>query len=187
MEEVCGGWDMEPAGGSVFPFYADVSGSLPPEWFAKASLTFIAGDGQANVICSSEPLDPSMDSQTYARIQGDLLFREFPAYTELSYEATDVFGDRPGYVRRFTWVPPDGMAVLQIQVYHAAGGRGYTATGTTPVSMRDRNEGVMDQIIGHLRISPPAVGPEGPPRPPTQYLDFENWRTISNTLPNPGW
>ena len=34
-------------------------------WVWKESLTFLAAEGQANVIFSSEPLDPSVDLERY--------------------------------------------------------------------------------------------------------------------------
>jgi hypothetical protein len=99
---------------------------------AKESFTLLAPDGQANIIASSEPLDRSIETRQYADVQGDLLAQEFPDYFSLSYESALVFGRRPGYIRTFTWKPPDGVPVTQIQAYYARDGRGYTATATTP-------------------------------------------------------
>ena len=109
-----------------------ITASKPVDWFAKESHTFLAPDGRANVIASSEPLDPDIDSFSYADIQGDLLQREFRGYVQQSFEEMDVFGGRAGFMRRFTWQPEDGEPVTQIQLYCAEDGRGYTATATTP-------------------------------------------------------
>lgn len=83
----------------------------PPGWFVKESLTLLAPDGQANVIISSEPLDRSLTTTEYADIQGGLLVREFPGFREHSYDLAVVFGVFPGYLREFSWLPPDGVEV----------------------------------------------------------------------------
>ncbi len=113
-------------------FRPQISAWLPDGWFAKESITLLAPDGQANVIVSSEPLDPSIDSYRYAEVQGTLLRQEFPGYRELVFEPTEMLGGRRGYLRRFEWKPPDGVPVTQLQMYYTEHGRGYTATATTP-------------------------------------------------------
>jgi hypothetical protein len=125
---------------------------LPDGWFAKESITALAPDGQANLIASSEPLDPSIDSERYARVQGELLEREFPGYRQFSFEPTMAFGRRGGFLRRFEWVPPDGLAVMQIQVYYAEAGRGYTATGTSPATEFSRYERDLVRMFEGLTI-----------------------------------
>ena len=107
---------------------------LPDGWRAKESVTLVAPDGYANVIASSEPVDPGLDAQQYAEAQGDLLRREFSGYQELEFGPRLIFGGRPGYVRTFSWQPENGDPVTQIQLYYAESGRGYTATATTPSS-----------------------------------------------------
>lgn len=105
---------------------------LPDGWHAKESITLLSPDGQANIIASSEPIQPGIESETYAAVQGELLAREFPQYRQLAFEPRVLFGNRQGYAREFEWIPEDGVPVTQIQLYHAADGRGYTATATTP-------------------------------------------------------
>jgi hypothetical protein len=126
---------------------------LPEGWFAKESLTVLAPDGQANVIASSEPLDPTIDSQRYAQVQGDLLQREFPRFHELAFLPALVFGGRPGYLRHFEWTPPEGERVTQIQLYYAANGRGYTATATTPSSSFARFELDLRRIVAEISLA----------------------------------
>ena len=125
-------------------------------WFVKESHTLLAADGQANVIASSEPLDPTIDVQQYAGEQGRLLRNEFPGYDEYEFREELVFGGRPGYIRIFSWTPPDGVPVTQMQMYYAADGRGYTATATTPSSGFDRYEDSLRAILRDVRIQ--AVG-----------------------------
>jgi hypothetical protein len=125
---------------------------MPDGWFAKESMTLLAPDGQANVIASSEPLDPGITVQHYAEVQGDLLRKEFPGYRQLRYERALVFGGRPGYEREFQWTPPDGVQVTQIQLYYAANGRGYTATATTPTVESSRFERDFRQTLDGLSI-----------------------------------
>lgn len=131
-------------------FTAGFSVACSDGWFAKESVTVLAPDGQANVIASTEPLDPTIGSEDYARIQGDLLRTEFPRYVEHAFTPALVFGGRPGFVRRFSWTPPDGVSVTQIQLYHAQGGRGFTATATTPSTQFERHEPALRRILASL-------------------------------------
>ena len=148
-------------------FRPTISAPLPDGWFAKESLTLLAPDGQANVIASSEPLAEEIDTDTYASVQGDLLRTEFPGYDEFSFEETQVFGGRRGYVRRFEWLPPDGVAVTQIQLYFAESGRGYTATATTPsaefsryeLELRDILDGLLSDVIEATPVVDPSAAP----------------------------
>ena len=134
-------------------FEPTLSADLPADWHAKESLTLIAPDGQANVIASSEPLDPGIDTEHYATVQGDLLVAEFPGYEEHSFEPAELLGGRSALVRRFRWLPPDGEAVTQIQIYYAEAGRGYTATATTPESNFPAMELQLQEILERLVIS----------------------------------
>jgi hypothetical protein len=127
-------------------------GALPPGWFGKESLTLLAPDGQANVIASSEPLDPGLSTQQYAEIQGDLLRKEFSRYTEYSYDPVELLGGRQGYRRVFEWTPPDGVTVVQAQLYHADGGRGYTATATTPSTEYERFRDRLGDVLAALQL-----------------------------------
>jgi hypothetical protein len=134
-------------------FQPSISATLPKDWFAKESMTFLAADGQANVIASSEPLDPTIDSEHYASAQGDLLAKEFPGFKQLApLEESEIFGGRSGYVRRFEWLPPDGVAVTQIQLYYAESGRGWTATATTPSTEFSRYELDLRDVLEGLMI-----------------------------------
>jgi hypothetical protein len=120
----------------------------PAGWFTKESITLLAPDGQANVICSSEPLDPTIDTDRYAAVQGDLLRNEFPGYQEAGFERRIIFGGHPGWWREFSWHPPDGVRINQIQLYFARDGRGYTATATTP----SPDLGGLREILSRLRL-----------------------------------
>jgi hypothetical protein len=133
-------------------FRGDISGPVPQGWFAKHSITLLSPDGQANVIASSEPLDPSVDTARYAQLQGDLLGKEFRGFVEQEYREVELFGGRKGYLRAFEWRPPDGEPVTQIQIYHASGGRGFTATATTPSARFPEKEFLLRQIMADLVI-----------------------------------
>lgn len=132
-------------------FARRLSVPLLESWFAKESVTLLAPDGQANVIASSEPLDPGITTQEYADVQGDLLRREFPAYREHSFKPFPAFG-RQGFLRVFEWSPPDGVPVTQMQMYYAEDGRGYTATATTPSTKFARFEQIFGQILRDIAI-----------------------------------
>jgi hypothetical protein len=108
--------------------------------------------GQANVIASSEPLDPTIDTDGYAEAQGDLLRGEFPGYREMTFEKLQIFGSRQGYLRQFEWTPPDGQPVTQIQLYYAENGRGYTATATTPSANFPAVQVELRQLLAGLKI-----------------------------------
>ena len=139
--------------GAVTEFHPSLTAMVPEGWFVKESMTLLAPDGQANVIASSEPLDLTIDTEQYATVQGDLLRKEFPDYEEKSFDPVRVLGDRDGYVRTFEWTPPDGVRVAQSQLYFAEGGRGYTATATTPAANLGDVEAVLIQVMRGLRVS----------------------------------
>jgi DcrB len=129
---------------------------LPAEWDAKESVTLLAPDRQANVIMSSEPIGPEesgVSAERYARDQGDLLAREFPGYREHSFEPTTAFGRPGGFLRRFEWAPPDGVVVMQLQVYLFENGRRYTATATSPATEFTRYEREFRQVLDRAVIS----------------------------------
>ncbi|MCB0880015.1 MAG: DcrB-related protein [Thermoleophilia bacterium] len=138
-------------------FKPQLTAPLPEGWFAKESITLLAPDGQANVIASSEPLDPTIDTNQYAQVQGDLLRKEFPGYREFAFEPARMLGGKQGYIRRFEWTPPDGVAVTQIQLYYAEEGRGYTATATTPSTQFERFEMQFRQLLGGLALDQAAA------------------------------
>ncbi len=83
------------------------------------------------MIISAEPINPWLDSAQYATVQGELLAREFPSYQQHSFQSELLFGSYFGFIREFSWRPPDGVPVTQLQVYCAIDGRGYTGTATT--------------------------------------------------------
>lgn len=125
---------------------------LPDGWEYKESLTVLAPDGQANVIASSEPLNPTMSTEEYASIQEDLLRTEFPGYTEFTTEDIRMKGGRDAILRRFEWKPPDGAKVTQTQLYYVDGDRAYTATATTPTSELSRYDLVLGETVAGLII-----------------------------------
>jgi len=128
------------------------SAAKPLDWYSKESATYLAPDGRANVVASSEPLEPSTDSRSYAAAQGELLQDEFPDYVEHAFGPSLVFGERAGFIRRFSWHPQDAEPVTQIQLYYAEGGRGYTATATALVEdFAEFHEG-LTALLDSLRI-----------------------------------
>jgi hypothetical protein len=128
-----------------------ISASKPVDWFAKESHVFLAPDGMANVIVSSEPIEPDIDSRGYAEVQGELL-EQFADYQEHSFEALAVFGGRPGFRRRFSWQPDGDDPVTQVQLYFADAGRGVTATATTAVGEYARYELDLLELLASVRI-----------------------------------
>ena len=112
-------------------FTPHLTADLPSDWFAKESITLLAPDGRANVIASSEPVPSDVDTVRYAATQGNLLEKDFRGFEQHRFEALELLGRRAVYLREFSWTPPDGEPVTQVQLYHVDGGRGYTATATT--------------------------------------------------------
>jgi hypothetical protein len=141
-------------------FRPTLGADLPDGWQVKESITLLAPDGQANVIASSEPIDPDVDSHKYADSQAAMLRREFPGFSEYSSGPETVFGGRSGFERVFEWTPPDGVPVTQIQHYHASNGQGYTATATTPSRLFVAVESVLRNILHSVVITapPPSAG-----------------------------
>jgi hypothetical protein len=125
---------------------------VPQDWYFKESITLLAPDGQANVISSSEPLDPDITTDQYASVQGKLLEEEFPEYIEIAFEPSLVFGGLAGWMRRFEWTPPDGGVITQVQIYAVKDSRGFTATATTPITSFDDYEQSIYAILGSLRV-----------------------------------
>ena len=138
--------------GAMTEFRGLITAVVPDGWFAKESMTLLSPDGQSNVIASSEPLDPSTDTDQYAGVQGELLENEFPEYVQKSFERIPVFSDRDGYLRTFEWTPPDGRRVAQAQLYYAEPGRGYTCTATTTADNLAAVELVLLQVMRNLRL-----------------------------------
>lgn len=122
----------------------------PADWFYKESITLLAPDGSGNVIASSEPISAEMAAADYAGLQGDALAKEFPGYIELAFEKITVFGGLAGWLRQFEWVPPDGEAVWQLQVYAVKDGRGYTATATSTQAQSAELESTFVEILSSL-------------------------------------
>ena len=150
-----------------------VRAPVPSGWFEKHSVTLLAPDGQANVIASREPLDPSIDTERYASVQGELLRKEFPGYREHAFTLV-LLSAGPAYLRLFSWTPPDGVAVVQQQVYLARAGEGYTATATAPQHAAERFTALFDEVLRRLvfdagglpaQVAPPPLAPpvERPP------------------------
>ena len=125
---------------------------VPAGWLGKESITLLHGDGVANVIASSEPLAADVTVDDYAAEQGRLLETEFDGYVQHSFEPSRVFGGRPGFIRDFSWTPPDSGRIRQIQLYSAADGRGYTATATTTEDRFASVESELLQILTALEF-----------------------------------
>jgi hypothetical protein len=63
---------------------------------------------------------------------GELLEREFPGYSEISYEDFALGDEGVAKLRVFEWMPPDGsFPVTQAQLYYVLSARGITSTATT--------------------------------------------------------
>lgn len=144
----------EQRGADMARFTPTINTPVPDGWFVKQSITLLASDRQANIIASSEPLDPPIDTERYAAAQGELLSKEFPGYIEHDAGWQTLDNGEQVIRRRFSWEPPDGVRVTQVQMYAAAGGTGYTATATTPTSEFDRHHLVIATVLQGLVFNP---------------------------------
>lgn len=124
----------------------------PEGWLVKEQITLLAPDGQSNVITSSEPLEPSIDTQEYAKRQADVLQKEFLGYREIWFEPVETVDGRAAYARCFAWTPQDREPVTQIQLYYAEGGRGYTTTATALSTAFPRLELQLRQLVEGMTI-----------------------------------
>ncbi len=156
---------MQKVTGQLQKVTGQLGATIPEDWQWKESHTFLTRELQANVIFSSEPLDPNIDSESYANIQGELLRREFRGYREFAFESMRMMGGRPGYVRRFAWEPPEEAEVTQVQLYYAENSRGYTATATAASTNFAAVESLLVEILENLTISGGS-----PPAPPDGQL-----------------
>lgn len=134
-------------------FQSILRAELPDGWLGKDSMSLLEPNGRCNVICSSEPLDPSIDAFEYARWQGELLEEEFNGYELIAFKPELVFGGRPGYMREFSWTPEDGRTIRQIQLYYSVSGRGFTATATSPEDDFDDLEATLRHCLLNLKIT----------------------------------
>ena len=135
-------------------FYSRTVAQLPAGWIGKDSITLIAPDGGANVIASTEPVDLEIDATRYAEIQGEILSTEFPGYHEIEFSAIELTGGVPAYIRRFSWTPPDGERVNQIQLYGLVGpGRALTATATVTAIRLSEYEAILTKILSSLSFN----------------------------------
>lgn len=112
-----------------------ISVEVPPDWYAKESITMLEPAGRANLIFSSEPISSEIDGRKYAEAQQDLLREEFPGWTPLGdLEPYPMAGlEEHGWLRDFAWEPSEGRRIRQIQIYGAYQGRGWTATATAEI------------------------------------------------------
>ncbi len=137
----------------MFNFRPMIVTPVPDGWYVKESVTVLAPDGQANVIHSSEDLDASIDTALYADLQGQLLMEEFPGYEEHSFVWIRLTDGRRAVVREFSWTPPDGVSVTQIQLYYAENARGFTATATTPTSQFPRFSRQLRDLLMNVSVA----------------------------------
>jgi hypothetical protein len=125
-------------------------------WGGRWSATLTAAGGRANLVATTEPIDPSIDPRQYADAQAEPVEREFDDYVELSFEAALVFGGRPGYLRRFEWRSDIGR-VRQMQAYYTWNGRAYLMTGTALAEGFEEVEESLNALMAGVTIGPPEA------------------------------
>ncbi len=144
---------------------------VPDGWSVQESWTLVAADGQANVVVSREPLPPGIGAEQYAQGRGDRLGTEFPQYQQHVLTALPLTSG-PGYARLFSWAPPGGARIVQVQVYATAPGTGFTATATAPAASFQSLAEVLDGVVRSLEFDP-APRPDPAPVPAAPLPDPE--------------
>jgi hypothetical protein len=146
-------------------FITGMSVPLPDGWTVEESLTLVHPQREANVIASTEPMDGAQTVKDYAVAQGEILRREFAGYQEVSLEEfSHAFGRGSGWIRRFSWTPPDGVPIEQLQVYYTEAGRSFTATATAQASDFERLEPLLRDALQGLTITDQASSIRHDPR-----------------------
>lgn len=128
-----------------------VTPSPPLRSPVKEHITLRSRDGQANVIASVEPVDPTLGTAAFADAKGASL-RGLPDYSEQAYGPSVLFGDRDGMLRRFSWSGPHGRHTTHLQAYHARDGSGYRVTATARTEQFAAREGELRRVIADLRL-----------------------------------
>ena len=136
----------------------DLSARIPDDWYWKDSITLLRGDGEANVIFSSEAIAPDTDLREYVESTVGAERREFPGYREVTLEDRAVIGGRPGALHTFEWFPADGPPVTHMQAYAVDGGRAYTATTSCPSTIYARLRPELLAVLSSLSIGPERRG-----------------------------
>ena len=111
------GWRMAEAGGFRSRLVVPASG-------VRESFE-VTTDAGLPVLVSSEPVAAGTTTQSYAAAYAALLPNELPGYRELAIADTVLFGDRPAFVRRFSWAPGESTTADQVVAYCVVDGRGY--------------------------------------------------------------
>lgn len=145
------------------PWVAGLAADIPPSWSYKESLTLLAPEWQANIIFSSEPLTKEFTSKEYAEEQQEVLRREFPGWEPRGdLKSHSIAGlDEIGWIRDFTWEPPDRPRVRQVQIYGVQGSRGWTATATAEAdAFLEREAELLDALERLSAVSRPRTGAE---------------------------
>ena len=124
---------------------------VPPGWWAEESLVVHTADEQGEVDANVQPVPADTTVEQAVSIQHEMQEAEFPGFREHTREACVVLGDRPGILRRFSWVDGE-VEVTQVQVCHVADGRVFTATATTPAARADELLPALLDVVFGLRL-----------------------------------
>jgi hypothetical protein len=129
---------------------------MPPGWSLRESLTVTSPGGDANVIFSSERLQPPISAWDYMINGYDLLASEFSGFVSRGFEQFSIEGVTGEVYRHvFEWEPPEegSRPVVQMQLYAVRQARGFTATATTTADRIDELGSVLVGILSSLIIS----------------------------------
>ena len=128
----------------------------PADWNLSESVTLRPPDGSASLIVSSEPIDRGIDSRMFADRSVEALALDLPEYQPGPIVPVTLFG-QPGFLHHYSWVPPEGRTVGQIQVFAVVNGRSYTGTATA-APWTTEIEAQLLTAIATLRLEPSTAG-----------------------------
>jgi hypothetical protein len=122
---------------------------LPDGWIGRESITLLAPTGNANVIASSDEVNPTLNTKDYADAQVAQARAEFPGYRQLMLKEFRVFGGLPGYIHQFEWESDKGT-VRQTQLYYVANGTVWYATATATSIAYEQVQGQLLEVLSGL-------------------------------------
>ncbi len=151
--------DLVNQGGPRYRFEALLTAEMPPGWMARESIELLSREAGTHVAASGEPLPPAVVLETYVQRYEEALERQLPTYRQTSLEPVELFGGRPGMIRRFRWNVPNGDEVRQVQAYCIVDHWGYVLTATLPPTEEDESSVI--ELLQGIRIRPRPAGAVG--------------------------
>lgn len=137
--------------------------SPPPGWWVRQSTELVDPARQVHLVAASEQVALELDARAYAESAGEALGSRMPGYTEHSLAEETLPGGLRCLVRRWSWQPPAGSEVAQLQAYVVGGGVAHTLTATWPAGEDSMVLPVVEQVL----LSADLIAREAEAKPAT--------------------